>query len=257
MDIWVEDSGGDGTPLVLIHPGWGDSDIWSPMLPALRARYRVIRYDNRGYGRSPAPIEAFTQVDDLQSVLDQAGVTTAAVVAHSGGGGTALAFALAAPERVSALVLVAPGTEDYPWPMDDPYLAEFDRRYAANDRDGLIELGLRTWARADPADPAARAQVGSAVAAFFVTGDATGDLADNAAADLAGAEPPVYGRLGEISAPAVMVRGDLEYPMVAESADRIAGRIPGCRRVVISGADHLLPLRAPAALTEIILSHVG
>jgi 3-oxoadipate enol-lactonase len=241
VDIWIEDTGGDGTPLVLIHPGWGDSEIWSPALPALRDRYRVIRYDNRGYGRSPAPSAAFTWVDDLRSVLDRAGVSTAALIAHSGGGGTALAFALAAPERVSAIVLIAPGVEDYPWPADDPYL----REYPANDRDAQIELGLRTWARADPADPAARAQVVSAVTAFFATGDLTG------------AEPPVYGRLGEITAPVVMVRGDLEYPMVAEAADRIAARIPGCRRVVIRGADHLLPLRAPAELSEIIVTHVG
>jgi len=245
MDLWVEDTGGDGMPLVLIHPGWGDSGIWSSILPALRDRYRVIRYDNRGFGRSPAPRERFTCVDDLRTVLDQAAVTRASFVAHSGGGGTALAFALAAPGRVSSLVLVAPGTEDYPWPVDDPYLAEFRRCYAADDRDGLIELGLRTWGSADPADPAARVQVSSAVTAFFRTGD------------LAGPEPPVYGRLDGIAAPAVMVRGDLEYPMVAQAADRIAERIPGCHRVLIPGADHLLPLRAPAALTQIILCQVG
>jgi 3-oxoadipate enol-lactonase len=244
VDIWIEDTGGDGFPLVLIHPGWGDAEIWSPVLPALHDRYRVIRYDNRGYGRSPAPAEAFSQVDDLRCVLDRMGVTTAGVVAHSGGGGTALAFALSAPERVSAIVLVAPGVEDYPWPADDPYSLEGGRAYKANDRDGLIELGLRTWAAADPADPVARAQVSSAVTAMFAT------------SGFQNAEPPVYGRLGEISAPAVMVRGDLEYPMVAEAADRIASRIPGCRRVVIPGADHLLPLRTPAALTEIILAHI-
>ena len=113
VGIWTQDTGGDGIPLVLIHPGWGDAEIWSPMLPALITRYRVIRYDNRGYGHSPAPAGPFSQVDDLRSVLDRAGVPAAAVVAHSGGGGTALAFALSAPERVSAIVLVAPGAEDY------------------------------------------------------------------------------------------------------------------------------------------------
>jgi 3-oxoadipate enol-lactonase len=240
----VDDTGGDGAPLVLIHPGWGDSDIWSPMLTALRERYRVIRYDNRGYGRSPVPSKAFTWFDDLQRVLDGADVTTAALVAHSGGAGPALAFALAAPERVSSIVLVAPGVPDYPWQADDPYMLEFGRRYAANDREGLAELGLRTWGPAS-SDPAARAQVSSAVAAFY----ATSELND--------AEPAVYDRLAQITAPSVMVRGDLEYPMVIDASDQIAARIPGCRTVIIPGADHLLPLRTPAELTQIIFAHVG
>jgi pimeloyl-ACP methyl ester carboxylesterase len=53
-----------------------------------------------------------------------------------------------------------------------------------------------------------------------------------------------------------MVTGDLEYPMVAESANQIAARIPGCRTIVIPGADHMLPLRAPGRVAEIIMEHV-
>jgi 3-oxoadipate enol-lactonase len=54
-EVWAEDTGGDGAPLVLMHPGWGDPTIWDPLLGRLAARHRVIRYDARGYGRSPAP----------------------------------------------------------------------------------------------------------------------------------------------------------------------------------------------------------
>src|SRR6476646_6926360 len=50
-EVWTDDSGGDGPPLVLLHPGVGDSRIWEPVLPALTALYRVIRYDARGYGQ--------------------------------------------------------------------------------------------------------------------------------------------------------------------------------------------------------------
>jgi pimeloyl-ACP methyl ester carboxylesterase len=238
-EIWAEDTGGDGAPLVFIHPGWGDSSIWSPVLTELDGRYRTIRYDDRAYGRSPAPAAPFAPVDDLRSVLDHLGVERAGVVAHSGGGGTALALALASQERVRSVVLVAPGVQDYPWPADDPYIREGARCFADRDRDGLVVLGLRTWARADPG-PAARAQVNSAVTAMLAMGP------------VHPSEPPVYGRLAEVRAPAVMVRGDLEYPMVTEAADRIAARVPGCQHVVIPGADHLLPLRAPAELAAII-----
>lgn len=242
-EVWAEDTGGDGTPLVLMHPGWGDSAIWDPMLGRLGARYRVIRYDARGYGRSPAPTTPFTYLGDLTAVLDQLKVDQAALVGHSAGGGTAIGFALAQPDRVSSLILVAPGLQDYPWPEDDPYVKEFDLLFAAGDRDGLMQLGLRTWAAAS-ADPAARDQIASGVAAFFALGDY--ELPD----------PPGYPRLGEISAPSVLAIGDLDYQMVREGAARIAGDIPGCRLIVMPGADHLLPLRAPALLAELITERV-
>jgi 3-oxoadipate enol-lactonase len=243
-EVWADDTGGAGTPLVLMHPGWGDSTIWDPMLGRLAARYRVIRYDERGYGRSPTPVAPYTQLADLAAVLDHLGVAQAVLVGHSGGGVPALGLALAEPARVRSLVLIAPGVQDYPWPQDDPYWSEFGKLFEAGDREGLTALGLRTWAAAG-ADPAAQAQIRSAVAAFFRMGDHEQP------------DPPAYQGLGEIGAPTVLVIGELDYPMVRECGNAIAGRIPGCRTVVVPGADHLLPLRAPALLADLITEHVG
>ncbi len=53
--VWADDNGGGGPPMVLLHPGIGDSLIWEPMLPALTPSWRVIRYDARGFGRSAFP----------------------------------------------------------------------------------------------------------------------------------------------------------------------------------------------------------
>ena len=98
-EIWAEDSGGDGTPLVLVHPDWGNADIWAPLAGLLRDRFRVIRYDDRGFGRSPAPAVSFSRAGDLRAVLDYAGVKNAVIAGHSGGGGTALSLAAAARPR--------------------------------------------------------------------------------------------------------------------------------------------------------------
>jgi pimeloyl-ACP methyl ester carboxylesterase len=62
----------------------------------------------------------------------------------------------------------------------------------------------------------------------------------------------VFGRLGEVTAPAVMVVGGLEYPMVTTASEAIADRVPGCQTILLPQADHLLPLRCPAQLVEII-----
>jgi pimeloyl-ACP methyl ester carboxylesterase len=59
--IWAEDCRGAGPPLVLRHSGMADARLWDPVWPGLTAAFRVIRYDCRGYGRSPAPTEPYTR----------------------------------------------------------------------------------------------------------------------------------------------------------------------------------------------------
>jgi 3-oxoadipate enol-lactonase len=242
--LWADDTGGDGLAIVLLHPGWGDSSIWLPVMDTLAPRCRVIRYDTRGFGKSPAPAAPFSQLGDLAAVLENCGPARVMLVGHSGGGSTAIGLALADPARVRGLLLLAPGVHDYPWPSDDPYFRQFGKLYEAGDRDGLADLGLRTWAAAG-ADPAARAQIRGAVAAFFRLGDYEQP------------DPPAYSRLGQIRAPAAVVVGDKEYPMVARCAADIATRIVGCQQIPVPGADHLLPLRAPAMIAELASELAG
>lgn len=237
--LWADDTGGSGPVVVLLHPGWGDSSIWLRMLDKLAARYRVLRYDTRGFGRSPAPRAPFSQLGDLVAVIDRCEVADVMLVGHSGGGGTAIGLALAQPERVRELLLLAPGAPGYPWPLDDPYFAEMGALIGAGDRDGIAALAMRTWAAAG-ADQAAWDQVRGATDAFFRVGDYEQP------------DPPGYDRLGEIKAPAAMVIGDRDYPPMVRFADDIAGRIPGCRRIVARGADHLLPLRMPTQLADLV-----
>ena len=237
--MWAEDTGGDWTPLVLVHGDWTDSGIWDSLIPLLRDRFRVIRYDLRGFRRSSPPVQPFTRLGDLRALLDQFGIEKAVAVGHSGGGGTALGLAVCHPDRVGGLVLVAPGIHDYPWPADDPYLRECDRLIAAEDRDGLVRLGLRTWSPAG-ADDAIATMMRRAVSSWFEAGD------------LERADPPGFARLGEVAVPAVMLLGDREYPMVSQASRAIAAGLSDCREVLVPGADHLLPLRDPARLARAI-----
>src|ERR1700745_2123032 len=148
---WAEDRGSDGPPVVLLHPGVGDSRIWEPVLPALTASYRVIRYDARGFGRSPAPTVKFSLLADLITVLDYYGLDRAAMVGCSQGGGSALGLALEQPARVTALVLLCPGVPGYPWPEEPDELdAEYERAPEAGDVDALADLLQRIWAGGGP-----------------------------------------------------------------------------------------------------------
>lgn len=243
-EIWAEDTGGPGVPVVLTNSDWCESSCWDATVGELSGRRRVIRFDNRGYGRSSDPATPFSHLGDLTAVLDRLSVDRAVLAGHSGGGATAIALALNQPERVAALVLAAPGAPGYPWPEDDPYVLEFGRLFAARDADGLTRLGLATWAPQDPG-PAAHAQISAAVAAFFRHREFPAE------------EPPALPRLGELAVPAVVVLAELDYPMVTDCATAIAQRIPGCRTITVPGTDHLLPLRAPRLLADLIESIMG
>ncbi len=108
------ESAGDGPPLVLLH-GLTATRRYVVMGSRLLERrgYRVIAYDARGHGDSaPAPsTEAYEYADmtaDLEAILDHAGVDRAVLVGSSMGAATALAFAIARPDRVAALVQSTP-----------------------------------------------------------------------------------------------------------------------------------------------------
>ena len=89
--LHIEDSGGAGRPVVLIH-GWPlSARAWEPQVSVLRAAgYRVVAYDRRGFGRSDKPESAYDYnvlADDLQHVLDQCGLQDVTLVGFSMGGG--------------------------------------------------------------------------------------------------------------------------------------------------------------------------
>jgi 3-oxoadipate enol-lactonase len=242
-EVWADDSGGGGPPVVLLHPGVGDSRIWEPVLPALAASWRVIRYDARGFGRSAAPTAKFSLLSDLTAVLDYFALDRVAIVGCSQGGGSALGLALDQPARVSALVLLCPGVPGSRWPEepDDELEAEYERALQAGDVEALAGLAQRVWAAAGPT-PAVMEQLRSAA------------RAEISSRDLQQQDPPVFDRLGEISVPTSLVVGDADYPPLIEVDRDAAARIPGCELIVVPGMDHLPPLREPDLVLRTIRS---
>src|ERR1700683_1516981 len=110
---------GAGSPVVLLHGFACGKPMWFPQTRALRNRFRVIAYDQRGHGQTDAPAAATDYsaahlARDLVGVLDALKIERAAIVGFSLGGGPALALAASKPERVSRLVLadVGAGADD-------------------------------------------------------------------------------------------------------------------------------------------------
>ncbi|WP_236067958.1 alpha/beta fold hydrolase [Streptomyces brasiliscabiei] len=249
-EVWAEDTGtgagADGSPLapplVLLHPGVGDSRVWDRVVSGgLEARHRVIRYDARGFGKSPRPGTSYTQTGDLRAVLDHFGVARAVVVGSSMGGSTAISFALEEPARVAALGLLVPGVSGYPGLESAEFTERIGQLAKEGDMDGLVALALGVWGAAGPSpDTEAEAALRAAIPAWFTTyGHDT-------------PAPPAFDRLGELGLPAALLLGEQDQPEVVRCNEAIAARLPDCHLVRLPTADHFPTLRDPDAVRDFI-----
>ncbi|WP_316522931.1 alpha/beta fold hydrolase [Kitasatospora brasiliensis] len=246
--LWAERRGG-GSPVVLLHGSGMDSRLWDAVAPALARHHDVIRYDARGLGRSDAPERTFDDIEDLGAVLDHFGLGSAALVGLSMGGETALDFALAHPDRVTALGLVGASVSGHDWPPSPETTAYAEAR-RRRDTAVLAELELSVWAAMG------RGATGGELIATMVEENAARRIISEQ--HLAGAPARDAERqLGSVTAPTLVVHGDHDHPEIAAIARRLAADIPGARGHLVPGADHYLPLRTPEQLTTLLLNHLA
>lgn len=241
---------GSGEPVVLAHAGVTDSRVWDEVVPALVAAGRqVVRFDARGYGRSARPTADHSLVADASRVLDALGLARVDWVGLSQGAATGLDLALAAPQRVRSLALVAPGLSGYegpPLPGRQARLAA----YESGDAQALAVEVLRLWG---PLSFDEDGQVRDEPASRVVLDHADWFLTDPGH-ELE--EPPAEPRLAEVDVPTLVVVGDADTDETREIARRLARGVRGARLVVLPDADHLLPLRVPQALAALLLEHL-
>ena len=106
--LYYWDTGGDGEPIVLMHPNSGSALIWGYQQPVFaKAGYRVIAYSRRGYTNSAPIVEgkAGNAADDLLALVDALGIRKFHMVAAASGGTTAAEFAVLHPDRLYSLTV--------------------------------------------------------------------------------------------------------------------------------------------------------
>jgi pimeloyl-ACP methyl ester carboxylesterase len=245
---------GEGPPIVFLHSGVGDRRMWRHSLTAASAAHHAVAYDRRGFGESAPVEESFSQVEDLLAVLDElAGATTRAVlVGCSQGGRIALDAALTHPERVCALVLVAPAVSGVPPPPALPadqheIVEDLERAEAAGDLERVNALEARMWLDG-PFAPEAR--VTGAPRDLFL--DMNGVALRALRLGTERPPPSAYDRVHEIRAPTLVVAGDLDFLPIQELCRHLAATIPGARLEVMTGVAHLPSLERPAELWALI-----
>jgi 3-oxoadipate enol-lactonase len=256
----VFDVAGEGSPVVFLHPGLWDRRTWDDQFGLFSKTYRVVRYDARGYGRSsrPEPGHPYSDLDDLAAVMDETEVARAALVGCSMGGGTAIDFALAHPERVAALVLAAPGLAGFDGSPDEEAIwqaewGELDRAIdeaiAAGELERAQDLRLRIWAPLGTDDAAGRR---IRAIAFDNLHEITMDESGATTPD-----PPAIERLEDIGAPTLVLPADHDPPWHNRICEVLAARIPRARVVMITGTDHVVNMRQPAEFNRVVLEFLG
>jgi pimeloyl-ACP methyl ester carboxylesterase len=234
---------GSGEPVVLIHAFSVERRMWAPQIAALEGRYRVIRYDLRGHGRSAAPAAAYAPHDDLRSVLDALGVARAALVGLSAGSTLAIDFAIAYPDRVTRLVLASPGLNGHVPSPPLTWTAPVFQAAGAGDAEKAARLWAETPIMALRNDLSAAATVRTLV----MDNVKLWTFRTNPARPLT---PPAIGRLAEVSRPTLVILGGEDLPHIAEIAGLLTKGIAGARLTTIPGADHMTNLDAPDAFNR-------
>ncbi len=234
--------------LVLLHGFTNTGRSWDPVIAALGERYRALAPDIRGHGSATdrLPVALESVISDLAELAPE----RFTLAGYSMGGRIALHAALALPQRVERLVLIggSPGIGD---PIERDARREADERLADEIESSAIEEFARRWATtAVLADQPERVRL-----------DAHQDRLRNSPAGLAralqglgtGALDSLWGRLGELAMPVLLIVGERDQRF-RTTADEMAKRISRAEIVAVTGAGHAAHLEAPEAVADAIAS---
>jgi pimeloyl-ACP methyl ester carboxylesterase len=240
---------GAGPDLVLVH-GWALAlDYWDTVVPLLTPRFRVLRFDRRGFGGSTGAPSLDGDCADVFRLMDEVGMPRAGLLGMSQGARIAVAAALAHPERVSALVLDGPPSLGR---ADSANAAEQDvplqQLLSLLNHEGEVALqravGSLPLMTLVNATPVAAAALDKCIAAYH-------------GADLMQVAPPRLQPVDALHLPVLIINGERESAARLQVGQRLEEAIAGCRRNVIPAAGHLAALDSPARYAAALGDFLG
>ena len=236
---------GQGHAVVFIHGGQLDRRMWDEQGQFFSKKFRVIRYDVRGFGNSIVGNEPYSDKEDLAALLKHLKIDKAYIVGLSLGGRIAIDFAIAHPEMAEALVLAGPGLSGFNFTPDPNQIAII---HAA--QDGDLDKATDLWLQTGYMAPAMKnAQIAPRIRQL---------ARDNAKQELAN---PLLSKdlfssavekLPEIKAPTLIMVGSLDVTDIHKIAGLLRARIPFSRDEVIKNAGHMLNMERPQEFDSIV-----
>ncbi len=254
----VDRTEGPDPTLVLLYAGIADRRSWAAAVDALDGAFATVAYDRRGFGETEAAPGAHDHVDDLVALLDRLSLERVWLVGNSQGGRVALDTAVAHPERVAGLVLVAPAVTgappERPGELPPAVIALWDQLEAAERAGDLAtvnELETRVWL---DGPQGGEGRVGGDVRRLVLEMNGAALHAPDV-----GPERERHGtwdRLGEIGVPTLVVWGDLDVPPFPARMPQLVARVRGARGQVMAGTAHLPQLERPAEFAAMVRAFI-
>jgi pimeloyl-ACP methyl ester carboxylesterase len=224
---------GQGEPVLLIHGGLGNADVWGFQVPALAETHRVIVADSRGHGRSTRSDQPFgyaLMADDYLALLDHLGIDKVALIGWSDGGIIGLDIAIRHPERLSRLFAFAAN-----------YTPEGVKASVADDPtfNAYIERAGKEYERLSPTPGEFDAFVDQ-ISQMWAT-------------------EPNYTKeqLKAITVPTVIFDGDHDEAIEPAHTAEMAELIPGAELVIMKDASHFAMWQQPEAFTATVLDFLA
>ena len=254
---WAVTERGTGSALVLLHGFTGAAASWAELIDAFASRHRVIAPDLPGHGRTPPAISLDQMTveatgDALAALLAGLDAAPATVLGYSLGARIALRLAVEHPAVVRRLVLESPsaGIAD---PVDRAARRVADEALAERiERDGVADF-VSAWERS-PVFASHAALAPALVArqrAIRLASDPAG-LAASLRAGGQGSMEPLHARLGEVTAPTLVIAGALDA-VGRPRAEQVASGIPGARLEILDAIGHTPHLESPDAFRRLVL----
>jgi 3-oxoadipate enol-lactonase len=238
---------GSGESVTLIHGVGSNLESWDKVVPALAARFHVLRYDLRGHGQSgkpPGPYALDDFVQDLRALLDGCGVAVTRLVGFSFGGLIAQAFTLRYPDRVRQLALLA--TVAGRTPAERRSILARAEALAAGGATGTVEAALERWYT--PEFRAAHPEIITQTRERVLRNDPAG----YAAAYRVFAEGDLLEQLHPIRCPAMIATGEHDSGSTPDMAQRMHERIVGSQLVILPRYRHGLLVEAAADVAGLL-----
>jgi 3-oxoadipate enol-lactonase len=247
---YVEHGARDAAPLVLASSLGTTNAMWDPQAAVLAERYRVIRYDTRGHGASPAPAGPYAIDDlgaDVLALLERLELERVSFCGLSIGGMTGLWLAANAPERIRRLVVVCSSPH---LPPAQAWAERAQTVRAADSTEPIADAVVSRWLT--PAYAQAHPEIRQWLRSMLVSCQAEGYASCCAAIE----RMDLRDALPAIRAPALIIGGEFDLATPPDQHARvIAERVPGARLELVPAA-HLANVELPDAVTQLIIDHL-
>jgi pimeloyl-ACP methyl ester carboxylesterase len=257
VQLYWEQTGDHGVPVVLVHGSWADHRNWDGVVPALARRFRVLTYDRRGHSQServatPGSVEE--DVADLAALMTSQHLTPAHVVGNSFGASIALKLAAKQPDLFASLTIHEP-------PLigllgNDPAVAAVQPRIGAvieTLQAGKTELGARQFVETVALGPGMWEKLPPEMRQAFVFNAPTwlDEMKESSAftLDLA--------RLDTFTQPALITQGEQSPAFFGAILDRIVATLPHAQLHTFRGAGHVPHLTHPDDFVTVAANFVG